>query len=48
MICSHTFLHSQEYLSEDDFALVLGVSRMDFYCMPLWKQKNQKKEKGLF
>ncbi|KAK2849853.1 hypothetical protein Q7C36_008636 [Tachysurus vachellii] len=38
----------EEYLSEDDFALVLGVARMDFYCMPLWKQKNLKKEKGLF
>lgn len=40
--------HPQEYLSEEDFALVLGISQMDFYCMPLWKQKNMKKEKGLF
>ncbi|TSK92916.1 Villin-1 [Bagarius yarrelli] len=38
----------EEYLSEEDFALVLGVARMDFYGMPLWKQKNLKKEKGLF
>ncbi|XP_036396614.1 villin-1-like [Megalops cyprinoides] len=38
----------EEYLSNEDFALVLGVARLDFYSMPLWKQKNLKKEKGLF
>uniref|UniRef100_A0A4W4FRB9 Villin-1 n=1 Tax=Electrophorus electricus TaxID=8005 RepID=A0A4W4FRB9_ELEEL len=38
----------EEYLSDKDFSLVLGFSRMDFYSMPLWKQKNLKKEKGLF
>ncbi|KAJ8403509.1 hypothetical protein AAFF_G00352810 [Aldrovandia affinis] len=38
----------EEYLSNEDFALVLGVARLDFYSMPIWKQKNLKKEKGLF
>ncbi|XP_036400922.1 villin-1 [Megalops cyprinoides] len=38
----------EEYLSHEDFALVLGMSRLDFYSMPLWKQQNLKKEKGLF
>uniref|UniRef100_A0A8C9VK43 Villin-1 n=1 Tax=Scleropages formosus TaxID=113540 RepID=A0A8C9VK43_SCLFO len=38
----------EEYLSNEDFALVLGMSRLDFYAMPIWKQKNMKKEKGLF
>ncbi|XP_045563719.1 villin-1 isoform X3 [Salmo salar] len=38
----------EEYLSNDDFALILGVSRVEFYSMPTWKQQNLKKEKGLF
>ncbi|KAG9349429.1 hypothetical protein JZ751_027872 [Albula glossodonta] len=38
----------EEYLSNEDFALILGVARLDFYSMPAWKQKNLKKEKGLF
>ncbi|XP_066542455.1 villin-1 [Hoplias malabaricus] len=38
----------EEYLSEEEFALVLGISRINFYSMPLWKQQNLKKEKGLF
>ncbi|XP_061082475.1 villin-1 isoform X1 [Conger conger] len=38
----------EEYLSGEDFALVLGVSRLDYYAMPDWKQKQLKKEKGLF
>ncbi|KAJ8349660.1 hypothetical protein SKAU_G00247900 [Synaphobranchus kaupii] len=38
----------EDYLSSEDFALVLGVSRLDYYSMPDWKQKNLKKEKGLF
>ncbi|XP_012691955.2 villin-1 [Clupea harengus] len=38
----------EEHLSNEDFALILGVTRMDFYSMPIWKQKNLKKEKGLF
>ncbi|XP_030641839.1 villin-1 [Chanos chanos] len=38
----------EEYLSNDDFALVLGMPRSKFYAMPLWKQQNLKKERGLF
>uniref|UniRef100_A0A8C7DWY3 Villin-1 n=1 Tax=Oncorhynchus kisutch TaxID=8019 RepID=A0A8C7DWY3_ONCKI len=38
----------EEYLSNADFALILGVSRVEFYSMPTWKQQNLKKEKGLF
>ncbi|KAJ3592533.1 hypothetical protein NHX12_007660 [Muraenolepis orangiensis] len=38
----------EEHLNNDDFALVLGMSRMEFYSMPPWKQQNLKKEKGLF
>ncbi|KAI4878703.1 hypothetical protein NFI96_013479 [Prochilodus magdalenae] len=38
----------EEHLSDQDFALVLGVSRLNFYSMPVWKQQNLKKEKGLF
>lgn len=38
----------EEYLSDEDFSLVLGVARLNFYSMPLWKQQNLKKEKGLF
>lgn len=38
----------EEHLSNEDFALVLGMSRTDFYSMPIWKQQNMKKAKGLF
>ncbi|XP_051566056.1 villin-1-like [Myxocyprinus asiaticus] len=38
----------EDYLSNDDFALIMGISRLDFYAMPAWKQLNLKKEKGLF
>ncbi|KAL6484493.1 hypothetical protein MHYP_G00065380 [Metynnis hypsauchen] len=38
----------EEYLSEEEFNLVLGISRLEFYSMPLWKQQNMKKDKGLF
>uniref|UniRef100_A0AAR2LJ50 Villin-1 n=1 Tax=Pygocentrus nattereri TaxID=42514 RepID=A0AAR2LJ50_PYGNA len=38
----------EEYLSEEEFNLVLGISRLEFYSMPLWKQQNLKKDKGLF
>ncbi|KAL4635626.1 villin-1-like [Arapaima gigas] len=41
-------IKKEEYLSNEDFALILGMSRLDFYAMPIWKQKNLKKEKGLF
>lgn len=42
------FVKLQEYLSNEDFALILGMARMEFYSMPLWKQQNLKKTKGLF
>ncbi|KAG1945200.1 villin-1 [Pimephales promelas] len=38
----------EDYLSNEDFALIMGISRMDFYAMPSWKQLNVKKQKGLF
>uniref|UniRef100_A0A8C1NEC0 Villin-1 n=1 Tax=Cyprinus carpio TaxID=7962 RepID=A0A8C1NEC0_CYPCA len=38
----------EDYLSNDDFNLIMGISRMDFYALPSWKQLNLKKEKGLF
>nr|XP_055070805.1 villin-1 [Misgurnus anguillicaudatus]XP_055070806.1 villin-1 [Misgurnus anguillicaudatus] len=38
----------EEYLSNEDFTLIVGMSRMDFYAMPTWKQLNLKKSKGLF
>ncbi|XP_072541708.1 villin-1 [Salminus brasiliensis] len=38
----------EEYLSEEEFNLLLGISRLDFYSMPFWKQQNLKKDKGLF
>uniref|UniRef100_A0A671SH81 Villin-1 n=1 Tax=Sinocyclocheilus anshuiensis TaxID=1608454 RepID=A0A671SH81_9TELE len=38
----------EHYLSNDDFKLIMGISRIDFYDLPSWKQLNLKKEKGLF
>ncbi|KAG7261943.1 hypothetical protein CRUP_007002 [Coryphaenoides rupestris] len=38
----------EEHLNNEDFALVMGMSRLEFYSMPTWKQQNLKKEKGLF
>ncbi|KAM4608587.1 villin-1 [Polymixia lowei] len=38
----------EDHLSNEEFALVLGVSRLAFHSMPIWKQQNLKKEKGLF
>ncbi|KAG7257054.1 hypothetical protein CRUP_002468, partial [Coryphaenoides rupestris] len=38
----------EEHLNNEDFALVLEMSRLEFYSMPTWKQQNLKKEKGLF
>ncbi|XP_076119826.1 villin-1 [Alosa pseudoharengus] len=38
----------EEYLSNEDFTLILGMARMDFYSMPDWKQQSLKKKKGLF
>ncbi|CAL8342990.1 unnamed protein product [Boreogadus saida] len=38
----------EEHLNNEDFALVLGMSRTAFYSMPTWKQQKLKKDKGLF
>ncbi|XP_023665700.1 villin-1 isoform X1 [Paramormyrops kingsleyae] len=38
----------EEYLSNEDFTKVLGMARPEFYSMPIWKQKNLKKQMGLF
>ncbi|XP_061419369.1 advillin-like [Lethenteron reissneri] len=36
------------YLSDDDFERVLSMRREAFYSLPLWKQQNVKRDKGLF
>ncbi|KAM8966405.1 villin-like protein isoform 2-T2 [Pelodytes ibericus] len=36
------------YLSEEDFASILGMSKASFSQLPKWKQQNLKKESGLF
>ncbi|XP_061394991.1 mucin-2 [Musca vetustissima] len=36
------------YLNADDFGKALGLQRSEFEQMPLWKQTNLKKERGLF
>lgn len=36
------------YLSDADFEPALGCNRTEFERMPLWKQTNLKKERGLF
>ncbi|KAL8183063.1 UNVERIFIED_CONTAM: Villin-1 [Gekko kuhli] len=38
----------EDYLSEEDFTTVFGVSRQDYATLPQWKQQALKKEKGLF
>lgn len=38
----------EEYLSDDDFKTVFGVSKAEFAAMPAWKRINAKKDKGLF
>ncbi|XP_054827114.1 villin-1 isoform X1 [Eublepharis macularius] len=38
----------EDYLSEEDFIAVFGVSRQDYATLPQWKQQALKKEKGLF
>ncbi|XP_078701607.1 uncharacterized protein LOC144927773 isoform X5 [Branchiostoma floridae x Branchiostoma belcheri] len=38
----------EKYLEEAEFERVLGMSREEFYLLPLWKQTNLKKERGLF
>ncbi|XP_056153072.1 supervillin [Lampris incognitus] len=41
-------LRLEDYLSDQDFKSLLGMSRVEFNSMPNWKQKNLKKSKGLF
>lgn len=36
------------YLTEAEFEPALGSTRAEFERMPLWKQTNLKKERGLF
>lgn len=38
----------ENFLSEEDFVRVFGMSRDDFAALPTWKQLNLKKERGLF
>ncbi|XP_026521317.1 villin-1 [Notechis scutatus] len=38
----------EQYLSEDDFFQIFGMSQRDFAALPSWKQMSLKKEKGLF
>ncbi|XP_061465270.1 villin-1 [Rhineura floridana] len=38
----------EDYLSEDDFLAVFGMSQHNFAALPPWKQQSLKKEKGLF
>uniref|UniRef100_A0A914HH76 HP domain-containing protein n=1 Tax=Globodera rostochiensis TaxID=31243 RepID=A0A914HH76_GLORO len=40
--------HLEEYLSEDDFGRVFGVSREQFEALPRWRQLTLKKKVGLF
>uniref|UniRef100_A0A5F8GAA5 Advillin n=1 Tax=Monodelphis domestica TaxID=13616 RepID=A0A5F8GAA5_MONDO len=38
----------ENYLSDEDFVAVFGITREKFAALPVWKQLNLKKEKGLF
>lgn len=38
----------EQYLSEDEFKKILGVSKSEFNAMPAWKGNNLKKKAGLF
>uniref|UniRef100_A0A8C9L2J7 Villin-1 n=1 Tax=Pavo cristatus TaxID=9049 RepID=A0A8C9L2J7_PAVCR len=38
----------ENHLSDEDFKAVFGMTRPAFANLPLWKQQNLKKEKGLF
>lgn len=41
-------LRLEDYLSDEDFKTLLGMSRVEFNALPNWKQKNLKKSKNLF
>jgi hypothetical protein len=36
------------YLTDEDFKRILGIEKVAFYSMPLWKQRELKKRVGLF
>lgn len=38
----------QDYLSEQHFKKLLGVSRVEFDSLPKWRQSELKKKAGLF
>ena len=38
----------EEYLSDEEFASVFGMSRADWLKVPAWKRGPIKKDKGLF
>ncbi|XP_066487689.1 villin-1 [Tiliqua scincoides] len=38
----------EDYLSEEDFTAVFGMSRQAFAALALWKKQSLKREKGLF
>ncbi|CAN0502590.1 unnamed protein product [Discosporangium mesarthrocarpum] len=38
----------EQYLSDEEFYEVFGMTKADFAAQPKWKQQSQKKSKGLF
>lgn len=40
--------HLEMYLSEDDFVSSFEMTKDEFNRLPIWKQTDLKKEKGLF
>ena len=39
---------AQEYLADDEFVRVLGMSRAEFAAQPSWKQSSLKQRHGLY
>jgi advillin len=39
---------AQTYLSDAEFATVMGYTRAEYSALPKWKQQAKKKEVGLF
>uniref|UniRef100_A0A8C4QBH9 Villin 1 n=1 Tax=Eptatretus burgeri TaxID=7764 RepID=A0A8C4QBH9_EPTBU len=44
----HFCCNLQQYLSDDEFKNIMGLSKVEFNFLPLWKQQNLKKVTGLF
>ncbi len=38
----------EQYLADDEFKQVLGISRAEFNALPGWKKANARKKSGLF